>query len=83
MHDTKVTCPSIVCNVQLSVTAPADKDDDAAENNIIGHVVLIVLKYIRGHWSRDRLRLHVTSYAITEGTFLLNLPSFVSFFTLQ
>ena len=62
MHDTsKVTCPSTVCNIQLSVTAPADEDDDAAGNNIIGHVVLIVLKYIRGHWSRDSLTLHLIS----------------------
>ena len=61
MQDIKVTCSSIVCNIQLSVTAPADEDDDAAGNNIIGHVVLIVLKYIRGHWSRDSLPLHLIS----------------------
>ena len=61
MHDTKVTCPSIICNIQLSVTAPADEDDDAAENNVTCHVVLIVLKYIRRHWSRDSLPLQLIS----------------------
>ena len=58
MHDTKVTCPSIICNIQFSVTSSADEDDDVAGNNVTCHVVLTVLKCIRGHWRRDRLRLH-------------------------